>query len=148
VSDIDEEKIKKWADLVRTRLGANEFKSVPAEASPEVPDSKADKEASALSRGSYEDEEKARRKAETRTIVETNLDRRTNRRLRWKYARWVFCYLVSYSSVVGVFLLLSGFRLFGFSLPNTVLEFMVGSTAVSAIGLVLAVTTGLFGKMK
>ncbi|XYK78760.1 MAG: hypothetical protein ROO70_13295 [Labrenzia sp.] len=148
MSDANDVELKKWTDLVREKLSANEFKSVPAEAGPEVQDSKADREASALSLGIYEDEEKARRKAETRTIVETNLDRRTNRRLRWKYARWVFCYLVSYSSIVGIFLICAGFKIFGFTLPDTVLEFLVGSTAVSAIGLVLAVTTGLFGKLK
>jgi hypothetical protein len=82
--------------------------------------------------------------AETQSIVESNLDRRVNRRLRWKYARWVFCYLVCYSIFVGGVLIISGFGICGFVLSETVLSTLVGSTAVSAIGLVLAVTTGLF----
>lgn len=82
--------------------------------------------------------------AETQTIKESNRDLRVNRKLRWKYARWVFCYLVVYSASVLFLLIVSGFGIFGFSLPESVLGFLVGSTAVSAIGLVLAVTTGLF----
>lgn len=78
------------------------------------------------------------------TIKEQNEDLKANRDLRWKYARWVYSYLVGYSVFVAVVLLLSGFRIKCFSLDGAVLEFLVGSTAVSAIGLVLAVTTGLF----
>jgi hypothetical protein len=85
-----------------------------------------------------------KQKAETQSIVESNLDRRVNRKLRWKYARWVFCYLVSYSVFVGGVLILSGFGILGFVLSEAVLSTLVGSTAISAIGLVLAVTTGLF----
>jgi len=85
-----------------------------------------------------------RKRAEVRTIIESNLDLRLNRKLRWKYARWVFCYLVCYSVLVALMLIASGFAVCGFSLPPSVLEFLVGSTAASAIGLVLAVTTGLF----
>jgi len=86
--------------------------------------------------------------AETQTIRESNLDLRMNRRLRWKYAGWVFCYLVCYSMFVGVLLIGSGFNIFGFTLAESVLNFLVGSTAASAIGLVLAVTTGLFKPLK
>ena len=85
---------------------------------------------------------------ETQSIRESNLDLRMNRKLRWKYARWVFCYLVSYSAFVGVLLIADGFQLLGFDLEEGVISFLVGSTAASAIGLVLAVTTGLFKPLK
>jgi hypothetical protein len=89
-----------------------------------------------------------RKQAEVQTIRESNLDLRMNRKLRWKYARWVFCYLVSYSCFVGLLLLASGANFCGFTLSEDVLSFLVGSTAASAIGLVLAVTTGLFKPLK
>lgn len=84
-------------------------------------------------------------KAKIRGLVESNLDRKANRRLRWKYAKWVFQYLVGYSIACFILLVLHGFSLW-FTLPESVLDFLVGSTAVSAIGLVAAVVTGLFRK--
>lgn len=81
--------------------------------------------------------------AETQNIREFNRDLRLNRKLRWKYARWVFRYLVGYSAFVALLLLGCGFDL-PFDLSEGVLSFLVGSTAASAIGLVLAVTVGLF----
>lgn len=75
-------------------------------------------------------------------------DTRANRELRGKYAHKVFLYLVFYSTFVGILLLITGFNLFGFVLAESVLNFLVGSTAASAIGLVLAVTTGLFKPLK
>ncbi len=85
-----------------------------------------------------------RKDAETQGIRELNSDLRYNRLLRSKYASWVFCYLVSYSIFVGIVLVSVGFGICGFTLPESVLEFLVGSTAASAIGLVFAVTNGLF----
>lgn len=91
-----------------------------------------------------EDAASRKRDAEIQTIVEQNEDAKANRELRWRYAKWVFSCLVSYSIFVGLILLLSGFDIFGFHLADDVLGFLVGSTAVSAIGLVAAVVTGLF----
>ncbi len=71
-------------------------------------------------------------------------DSKANREMRSKYAGWVYYYLVGYSVSCFVLLLLSGSKSVGFSLPETVLDFLVGSTAVSAIGLVYAVVQGLF----
>ena len=85
-----------------------------------------------------------RKSAETQGIREVNRDLRYNRLLRARYAKWVFCYLISYSVFVAIILLAVGFKICGFELPGTVLEFLVGSTAASAIGLVFAVTNGLF----
>lgn len=89
-----------------------------------------------------------RKNAETQSIIETNRDIRVNRRLRWRYASWVFKYLVIYSFFVGLIVVLDGFGIFGFSIGESVLEFLVGSTAVSAIGLVYSVVNGLFSKGK
>lgn len=96
----------------------------------------------------FKSPDEQRHLAETQTIRESNLDLRMNRKLRWKYASWVFCYLVCYSFFVGAILIIDGFTLYGFDLEEGVVSFLVGSTAVSAIGLVLAVTTGLFNPIK
>jgi len=122
------------------------IKIVPKEQSPVLVDDRAKNEATAIAGGNYDDIERSRQMAEAQTVREANLDLKINRRLRWKYAGWVFCYLVGYSAVVGALLVFSGFGIFGFSLPESVLSFLVGSTAASAIGLVLAVTHGLFNR--
>lgn len=102
----------------------------------------AKRESVVMAEGDYEDVE--RKKAENAGIRERNKDRRINRALRKGYARAVFCYLVCYSVFVGALLVLSGFNLFCFHLPENVLAYLVGSTAAAAIGLVFAVTNGLF----
>lgn len=63
------------------------------------------------------------------------------------YASKAFLFMCIYSSVVAGMLISHGatfwyFRLF--SLPTSVLEFLVGSTAVTVIGLVGMVLTGVF----
>ena len=99
--------------------------------------------ASEETKGAFATPDDLRRLAETQTIRESNRDLRLNRKLRWRYARWIFCYLVCYSAFVALLLLCCGSGL-SFKLPESVLNFLVGSTAASAIGLVLAVTVGLF----
>lgn len=83
-------------------------------------------------------------KAKIRSMEEANEDSSSFRKLREKYARWVYGYLVGYSSMCFLLLIADGWNLWGFDLPDSVLEFLVGSTAAAAIGLVLAVTHGLF----
>jgi hypothetical protein len=75
---------------------------------------------------------------------EDNRNKKANRRLRWRYAKWVFRYLVWYSVFAGAVIVAHGFKLWGFQLPEIALGALVGSTAVSAIGLVASVVTGLF----
>jgi polyferredoxin len=77
-------------------------------------------------------------------LREDNRNKQANRALRWKYATWVFVYLICYSLFAAAMLLLHGFQLFGFVLPDVALGALIGSTAVSAIGLVASVVTGLF----
>ena len=67
------------------------------------------------------------------------------------YAQKSFMFMCVYSVSVGVLLLLDGFGstflligIMPFSLPETVLAFLVGSTAVTVIGLVGMVLTGVF----
>lgn len=99
-------------------------------------------EAGKLTDGDYADVEQT--KAETAAILEKNEDRKINRELRQKYATSVMRYLVGYSVFVAIILMLSGFNVFCFHLPENVLVYLVGSTAAAAIGLVFAVTNGLF----
>ena len=77
-------------------------------------------------------------------VKEKNSDLEHNRELRGTYADKVFRYLILYSIFVGLLLILSGFTVYGFTLESGVLSFLVGSTAAAAIGLVFAVTNGLF----
>lgn len=59
-------------------------------------------------------------------------------------AKRSFSFMVFYCAIVGEIVLFHGFRLFGFSLPESVLQFLVGSTATTVIGLVGMVLTGVF----
>jgi hypothetical protein len=86
----------------------------------------------------------ARSRAEIASISESNRDLRVNRRMRRDYAKAVFIYLITYSAFAAAVLLLSGWKICGFELPQAALTVVVGSTAVSAIGLVGIVVTGLF----
>ena len=62
------------------------------------------------------------------------------------YANRVFWFVVAYCLAVGAMLLISGFkRVSGFELADTILGIIAGSTAVSVIGLIGMVITGLFG---
>lgn|GEM_PF-2988834 len=60
------------------------------------------------------------------------------------YAKRTFVFMCAYCSVVGITLILHGFDGVKFSLPETVLTFLVGSTATTVIGLVGMVLTGIF----
>ncbi len=82
--------------------------------------------------------------AKVRALEEENEDRSSFRGLREKYAGWVYKYLVGYSIACLGLLSAHGAKFNGFALPEAVLTALVGSTAISAIGLVLAVTHGLF----
>lgn len=60
------------------------------------------------------------------------------------FAHKAFWFMCFYCGIVGEMLLFHGFKLFGFSLPDSVLQFLVGSTATTVIGLVGMVLTGIF----
>lgn len=62
------------------------------------------------------------------------------------YVKGVFRFVVGYCATVGALLLLAGFSFYGFALPETILGIIAGSTAVSVIGLIGLVISGLFGK--
>lgn len=64
------------------------------------------------------------------------------------YADKVFWFLVWYCLFVAALILMKGFKLFGFDISDTVTGIIAGSTAVSAIGLVGFVVSGLFGAKK
>lgn len=83
-------------------------------------------------------------KNEAAAVGEQNEDRKSDRELRKEYAQKVFRYLVGYSFGCATILVLAGWSICGFRLPDLVLSILVGSTAVSAIGLVGFVVSGLF----
>ncbi|MBY6044147.1 hypothetical protein [Phaeobacter italicus] len=60
------------------------------------------------------------------------------------YAEKAFIFMCSYSAFVGLFLLMNAFGCFQQKVETSVLEFLVGSTAVTVIGLVGMVLTGIF----
>jgi hypothetical protein len=83
-----------------------------------------------------------KRRAETAAIRYTG-------KLRQQYANKVYCYLVCYSLAALILILLSAYKEFTrFNIPDHVLLLIVGSTAVSAIGLVGFVVNGLFKNIK
>lgn len=62
------------------------------------------------------------------------------------YTNRVFRFVVGYCSIVGVMLLLAAWKsVTGFELSDAILGIIAGSTAVSVIGLIGMVITGLFG---
>lgn len=73
-----------------------------------------------------------------------NDDMRLAAKMRRKSAQAVYWYLVGYSVYSASVILLQGFSWHEFSLPMMALNILIGSTAVSAIGLVAIVLRGLF----
>lgn len=63
-------------------------------------------------------------------------------------ARRAFVFLCCYGLGALVLLILHGFGVGGFALPESVLGLVVGSTAISAIGVFTAVIVGLFAAIK
>lgn len=84
------------------------------------------------------------KKEETALATEKISDAQSNRALRERLAGRVYWYLVGYSAGAFMLLVLHGAKYNGFALDKTVLALVVGSTAVSAIGLVGIVVRGLF----
>jgi len=60
------------------------------------------------------------------------------------YASRAFWFMVGYCGFVGIFLAAYAFGCFPKEIPASVLNFMVGSTATTVIGLVGMVLTGIF----
>lgn len=60
------------------------------------------------------------------------------------YASKAFWFMCSYSLGVAAMLACHGSAIISYELPDSVLEFLVGSTAVTVIGLVGMVLTGIF----
>jgi hypothetical protein len=60
------------------------------------------------------------------------------------FAEKSFWFMVAYCAIVGLMVLAHGIEASGFKLPETVLQFLVGSTATTVIGLVGMVLTGIF----
>lgn len=59
-------------------------------------------------------------------------------------ANKAFIFMCAYAAIVALLLTLHGFTGIAFTLPDSVLDFLVGSTAVTVIGLVGMVLTGIF----
>lgn len=60
------------------------------------------------------------------------------------YAKRTFLFMCAYCGVVGSMLVASGIEALRFKLADSVLQLLVGSTAVTVIGLVGMVLTGVF----
>ena len=84
------------------------------------------------------------KKADVRLADEKVEDSKSTRTMREIYAKKVYGYLIGYSLAAYSLILAHGFRLWDFSLESPTLSIIVGSTAVSAIGLVGLVVKGLF----
>ena len=75
-------------------------------------------------------------------------DIRANRRMRQWYAFAAFLFLFAWVGIVTWLLIFSGDYTNLFRLPTSVLVTLVGSTTVSAIGLVHLIAGGLFNNQK
>jgi len=64
--------------------------------------------------------------------------------LRTEYSKKIFGFLIFWSIGVGLVLIFQAFNIWGFSLPESVLDVLVGSTTVNVIALVGLVVKGLF----
>lgn len=62
-----------------------------------------------------------------------------------EYVNKIFVFVSFYCGVVGLFIFLAALPGDSFSLPESILAIIAGSTAVSVIGLIGLVITGLFG---
>ena len=60
------------------------------------------------------------------------------------YAKYAYGFMCSYASFVALILLMNGFGCFQNPIPDSVMQFLVGSTAATVIGLVGMVMTGIF----
>lgn len=60
------------------------------------------------------------------------------------YANYAYGFMCVYSLFVALVLLMNGFGCFKNPVPETVMQFLVGSTAATVIGLVGMVLTGIF----
>jgi hypothetical protein len=79
--------------------------------------------------------EKTQKRVRTIEILDQLIEPMANK------AFWFMC---AYAGIVALLLILHGFTGIPFLLPGSVLEFLVGSTAVTVIGLVGMVLTGIF----
>ena len=82
-----------------------------------------------------EENSRLRQKLSTATILDG---------LITPYATKAFSFMCIYCGFVALVLIASGFAIGGFKLPESVLGFLVGSTAITVIGLVGMVLTGIF----
>ena len=71
-------------------------------------------------------------------------DRKSNRKLREKYANRMFFYMWIWSAVVFLILIFSGFQWCYFQLDKWVLITLIGSTTISIFTIVRAIIEGLF----
>lgn len=79
--------------------------------------------------------------------VQGQSDFETNRaRMMEPFAERVYLFVSFYCLAVFALLISSGFAVTGFKLSDTILGIIAGSTAVSVIGLIGMVISGLFGK--
>lgn len=71
-------------------------------------------------------------------------DRKSNRKLREKYANKMFCYMCIWSVFVFFILICTGFQRCDFQLDKWVLVTLIGGTTVSVFAIVRAIIEGLF----
>jgi hypothetical protein len=88
--------------------------------------------------------------AQTRAELDSLENKRTVEEVKASmiqpFADKVFCFVVVYCLAVGAFLIGDGFSNNGFDLDESTIGIIAGSTAVSVIGLIGMVVSGLFGK--
>jgi len=97
--------------------------------------------------GEYKEEEQDLLKRQIEYLKAQTDDLKQMTGLRTKFADKVYWFLVCWSGAMFILVSLSALKRYGFQdfeIPNTVLTVLVGSTTISAIGLVGFITKGLF----
>lgn len=96
----------------------------------------------------YLTDELAQTRAELARVEEQRTIEQVKAELIKPYANKVFWFVVAYCTTVGLFLYADGRMDNGFDLAESTIGIIAGSTAVSVIGLIGMVISGLFGGSK
>lgn len=79
--------------------------------------------------------DEAKRKARTSEILDSLIE---------PYAKKAFFFMSAYSGIIGIMVFMNAFGCFRRPISDSVLQILVGSTAVTVVGLVGMVLTGIF----
>lgn len=81
---------------------------------------------------------------ELQSLKQKLLEAQDTHNLRLDYIKRIFCLVCIWLALVVISVFLSGFKLYNFALPNSVLIAFITSTTISVVGLFIVVSKWLF----